>query len=69
MCWCPVYLTPVLTAEILELAENAARYNLQIQLYNKKTTIIPRHLQLVIRIRSDEELNKLFSGVKGPASK
>ncbi|XP_014707116.3 histone H2A.J-like [Equus asinus] len=53
----PVYLAAVLQylrAEILELAGKAARHN-------KKTRIIPRHLQLVIR--NDEKLSKLLGKV------
>lgn len=53
----PVYLAffmEYLTADVLDLAVNAARDN-------KKTRIIPRHIQLAVR--NDEELNKLLGHV------
>jgi histone H2A len=53
----PAYLAAVLeylSAELLELAGNAARDN-------KKTRNVPRHIQLAVR--SDEELSKLLGKV------
>ena len=53
----PVYMAAVLeyvVAELLELSGNAAKDN-------KKTRIVPRHIQLAVR--NDEELNKLLGTV------
>ncbi|NWT64286.1 H2AX protein, partial [Prunella himalayana] len=55
-----IYLAAVMeyvTAEVLELAGNAAHEN-------RKTRILPRHIQLAVR--NDEELNKLFASVTIP---
>lgn len=44
----------ILDLQVLELAGNAARDN-------KKTRIVPRHIQLAVR--NDEELSKLLGSV------
>ncbi|NXX68933.1 H2AL protein, partial [Spizella passerina] len=56
-CGAAIYLAAVLeylTAEVLELAGDAAREN-------RKTRILPRHILLAVR--NDDELNKLFASV------
>ncbi|NXP92859.1 H2AX protein, partial [Passerina amoena] len=55
-----IYLAAVMeyvTAEVLELAGNAAHDN-------RKTRILPRHIQLAVR--NDDELSKLFACVTIP---
>ncbi|KAK9121582.1 hypothetical protein Syun_019199 [Stephania yunnanensis] len=54
MSWRSVYLAPVLEYLAAELAGNAARDN-------KKTRVVPRHIQLAVR--NDEELSKLLGAV------
>ncbi|XP_060191008.1 probable histone H2A.3 [Lycium barbarum] len=53
----PIYLAAVLeyfAVEVLEFAGNAARDN-------KKTRVVPRHIQLAVR--NDEELSQLLGDV------
>ena len=52
------------TAELLELAGNAAKDNKRSRIVPRPTTHGVVHIQLAVR--NDEELNKFLGGVRGP---